>query len=225
MNLNDMKTVELRKLAGSLGIKGMSSARKEQLIPVIEAKQAEAAPKAKSPKSKRCAVCEIRPAHPSTAEGMTCIPCYDEAGWENAHSDHGHNDIDTYTVDNTHFNEQAEVDAYIAETKREMEECWICQPSLNKATGAKERVGTARLGMKFNVTIKADGATKAAEVTALLKARGLSGAKVTDTRDGVMLELPKAGIVCVWSASGKRIVTQVNGKNVRNVSEILQKLA
>jgi hypothetical protein len=236
VNLENMTTVELRKLAGQVGIKGMSSGRKADLldklyqmkVEIDNQRQAVVNPEPKAPKGratkKRCAVCEIRPASPLTAEGQTCELCYEEAGWENAHSDHGHDDIDTYSLENTHFTEQAEVDAYIAETKQEMESCWICQPSLNKASGAKVRVGTPRLGMTFNVTIKADGATKATEVKALLKARGLSGAKITETDGGVMLELSKAGIVCVWSDSGKRIVTQVNGKNVRNVSEILQKL-
>jgi len=239
VNLEIMTTVELRKLAGQVGVKGMSSGRKADLldklyqmkVEIDNQRQAEQKPvvtpeskPAKATGKKRCAVCEIRPASPLTAEGMTCELCYEEAGWENAHSDHGHDDIDTYSLENTHFTEQAEVDAYIAETKQEMESCWICQPSLNKASGAKVRVGTPRLGMTFNVTIKADGATKATEVKALLKARGLSGAKITETDGGVMLELSKAGIVCVWSDSGKRIVTQVNGKNVRNVSEILQKL-
>jgi hypothetical protein len=236
VNLENMTTVELRKLAGQVGVKGMSSGRKADLldklyqmkVEIDNQRQAVVTPESKPAKStgkKRCAVCEIRPASPLTAEGQTCELCYEEAGWENAHSDHGHDDIDTYSLENTHFTEQAEVDAYIAETKQEMESCWICQPSLNKASGAKVRVGTPRLGMTFNVTIKADGATKATEVKALLKARGLSGAKITETDGGVMLELSKAGIVCVWSDSGKRIVTQVDGKNVRNVSEILQKLA
>jgi hypothetical protein len=78
---------------------------------------------------KLCTVCEIRTQYTGAAGGETaprlsdmCNPCYAEGGWENTHSDGGHDQIlaGTHTTD----------DAY---TISDMEFCWICHPELNLA--------------------------------------------------------------------------------------------
>lgn len=97
---------------------------------------------------KLCSICvalkrptprPVAPKHQRDEQGMSgdmdyCVPCFVEAGWENEHSDDGHEDIDTYTVAGTIFQTQDELDDYVAQTKKRMEECWLCHPALNQAT-------------------------------------------------------------------------------------------
>jgi hypothetical protein len=75
---------------------------------------------------KLCTVCEIRTQYTGTGVGVDDAPhlsdmcnlCYTEGGWENTHSDEGH---DAETMD---------------------DDCWICHPNLNRAARpAKERTG------------------------------------------------------------------------------------
>jgi hypothetical protein len=97
--------------------------------------------------NRKCEICNTRPVgNEAKAEGFKyCDPCYTEANWENTHSDYGHDDIDTYSLENTTFKVQAEVDRYISDTKVEMASCWICHPELNEATAAyTPRTGTPR---------------------------------------------------------------------------------
>lgn len=79
---------------------------------------------------KLCTECGTRPQVPGDVE--LCSVCSDFAEWENSHSDHGHGDIDTYSLENTIYTDQADVDAYIAETKIEMVNCPVCHPELDK---------------------------------------------------------------------------------------------
>lgn len=65
---------------------------------------------------KICTVCNARPQYtgggddPAPSGSKMCNPCYTEGGWENTHSDEGHED-----GGNLH------------------EPCWICVPELNLA--------------------------------------------------------------------------------------------
>lgn len=79
---------------------------------------------------KLCDICGIRNAVSTSVNNGTdgmCVPCYDEAGWENTHSDGAHDDIAAGTYEN--------VDEAVY-----MESCWICHPELNKAK-APAKVG------------------------------------------------------------------------------------
>jgi hypothetical protein len=89
---------------------------------------------------KLCIDCGTRRAQSHTPEGRMCDPCYDYAGAENEHGDMGHDDIDTYSVENTTFNTQAEVDAYIANVKIDMKSCPVCHPELDPRSD-KPRTG------------------------------------------------------------------------------------
>lgn len=78
---------------------------------------------------KVCIDCGLRPQVSGNIE--LCTGCDEYAGWENTHSDSGHYDIDTYSLENTTFSRQVEVDNYIADTKIEMESCPVCHPELD----------------------------------------------------------------------------------------------
>jgi hypothetical protein len=81
---------------------------------------------------KLCVDCGQRPYVSSDIE--LCAQCEDYAGWENTHTDHAHDRIDTFTLDNTIFNRRAKLDQYIAETKVEMTACPVCHPELDPRT-------------------------------------------------------------------------------------------
>lgn len=81
----------------------------------------------------------VAPKDRRRAEGMSgdmdyCVPCYTEAGWENTHSDQGHDDLDSYTLENTTYVIQAELDAWLVSEREVTKECWICHPELNQAS-------------------------------------------------------------------------------------------
>jgi hypothetical protein len=66
-----------------------------------------------------------------------CIPCYEEAGWENTHSDAGHDAIQAKPESERTAEELAEIDG-----------CWICFPELNDAKKEHApREGRSRAGM------------------------------------------------------------------------------
>lgn len=134
-DLRAMKTVELRKLAALGGIKGQSSARKEQLLSLLERvqihqdEQAEAAAAAKPvKKATGCEDCGRKvnkKNHPSL-----CDVCLDYAGWENTHNDANH---------------EALLDSMDSAEVEETTECPVCHPELDPRTARK--TGRSRLGM------------------------------------------------------------------------------
>lgn len=88
---------------------------------------------------KLCVTCQDRPVarlgeDQAANSAESCTPCFDEAGWENSHSDGGHDSLkerlshDGYVP--TSF-EQAEM--------TEMDKCWICHPELNDALVPRRR--------------------------------------------------------------------------------------
>ncbi len=164
----------------------------------------------------KCEICNIRPV-PSLQvrdnAGMSrdmkyCVPCYEEAGWENTHAD-GH---DEENVD---------------------EHCWICVPELNEAQREyAPREGTSREGMVVHVTIRATGVEKAAEVIAQLPSIESWDTKVAKPtkRNGQVTKLVFASTVQTfelrWDFQGRFITGTVteDGKTrkVRNVAEALR---
>lgn len=85
---------------------------------------------------KLCTVCNTRTQYtgpgddPAPRLTEMCNPCYTEGGWENTHSDGGHDAIKagTFVADN--------------HTAMDMQICWICNPEMNLA----QKVTTPRTG-------------------------------------------------------------------------------
>jgi hypothetical protein len=152
-----MNVTDLRKAFSAQGIKGFSSANRAAFNAAIEAAEIEAytedaarAPKpvvavTVAPKSKNlCIVCGERRGMSAAKRnemgigrdfGNQCFPCYEEAGWENAHSDSNHAAI-------------LEVPDALRtqEDLSEINGCWICFPELNQAK-RPARSGRSRAGM------------------------------------------------------------------------------
>ena len=227
--LENLKTVDLRKLAGSMGIKGQSSARKEQLIPIITAaiefdhevalrENAERAPKAPAkPKGKRCEICGIRPigspnknsyGDRAQAKAMGyCTPCLTEAEWDNVHSDDDHENL-TEKVDG----------------------CWTCYPEANEANADYVAPkGVSRVGQKLHVSLRATGETKADETIAQLPVGTWTEMKTTERGTFLIIKLAEKTMTLGWDAAGRysyaaSTVAKIGGKSrkVRNVSEALR---
>lgn len=199
-----MNAMETRKLAQELGIKNAAKFKKdvlERMIAEVQAakRNAELAvsktkPAAKKA-SKRCTICATRPAggKEAKAEGFSdyCDPCWNEANWENTHSDHGHDDAGCVAMG---WDSQESLDA-----------CWICHPELNKAS--KEYVakgaGTSREGMRMTVPVRGAAQEKVAAVIAQLP-EGTEHSTVTDEFKMVHLTI-LAGpvrITLAWHADG-----------------------
>lgn len=85
---------------------------------------------------KVCAACNTRTVgtgpgtDPESAKGVgVCTTCYELAGWENTHSDSGHEDPEGSDS---------------LDLANEMDACWVCHPELNLAkdhTPAKAKAG------------------------------------------------------------------------------------
>lgn len=243
--LENLKTVELRKLAGQMGIKGMSSARKEQIIPVITAKVeadytealAEFATRTAAtakPKGNRCSICGIRPVggkgtgdreHAKTMG--YCTPCLTEAEMDNAHSDYAHEE---------RANAEEGTASYPTDAERaEMDTCWVCHPELNEANAEYVAPkGVARKGQKLHVSLRASGETKANETIAQLPEGANATVSVAKSGTTVLTVVVSSGdvtkvLTLVWDAAGRysypqSTVSTKGGKasKVRNVSEALR---
>lgn len=159
-----------------------------------------------------------------------CNPHATEAGYENEHSDYGHEGFEKLTVRGSSFKNKAELDAHKAQLREETKDCWICHPELNEAQ--KEyapRSGTSRAGMVINVSIRAAGETKAAEVTAKIETLGFAAKVAVAKKTGdVSLLLKGDGVefLLFWDARGRFTGGSVkqDGKvrKVRNVAEVLR---
>ena len=177
---------------------------------------------------KVCEICSTRPVGSGTgdqdATGAYCNPCYTEGGWENTHNDGGHDAILAKIADKKRLtaNQKAET--------AHMTGCWICHPELNEAKKAYTvRQGTSRAGMVINVSIRAAGETKAAEVIAKIEALGFSAKVAVAKKTGdVSLLLKSDGIefLLFWDARGRFTggAVKQDGKTrkVRNVAEVLR---
>jgi hypothetical protein len=214
MNLSELKTTDLRKVARDLEIKGMSSANKATLIPAIEAKQAEfeAIAKPSRMQSRRCVSCETRPATKESPEGQLCKLCLEEAGWENTHSDQGHEEMLKADEDSLGYT---------------LGDCWICHPELNRASAEYvAKRGTSRIGQVMHVTLRASGEEKAAQTIAQLSKAWT--ADVTNSKGVTYLRVALGGVsgTMVWDAQGRTTggTYTVEGKTrkIRNVAELLR---
>ncbi|ADU06422.1 hypothetical protein ML5_0880 [Micromonospora sp. L5] len=226
-------TTGLRKQARELGIKGMGSANKATLLPLVTAevtrRNAEelAAAKAEAEKAaseakpapakkadKGCRSCGVRNVGTGSGDSTDrdaaravelCVPCHEEAQWENAHSDHGHDAL--------------------PEDAAERAGCWICYPELNRASADyKGRYGTSRAGMKVNVTRKMTSRQKAE-----LVAQQLTAFKISEQRDGGVTltgECPTGPVELRFTAKTfDHKNSRVGGKKVLNVAAALRRIA
>lgn len=164
----------------------------------------------------KCTICNVRPV-PSKKiridEGMDssmlyCIPCYTEAGWENAHAD-GH------------------------DAENQDDSCWLCFPELNEATKAyAPRTGTSREGMVVHVTIRASALDKAAEVIAQIPNAESYAIKIVKPvkRNGHVTKLTFTSATqdfdLRWDQAGRFVGGTVSedgkARKVRNVAEALR---
>lgn len=156
-----------------------------------------------------------------------CRPCATEAGWENMHSDDGHDGIANGGGNAEEFGGQAELDRVI----EAMKSCWICKPELNHAGfDPTVRVGTTRQGMRLTVPVRAPGKVKAEAVKAQLP-EGYSASIRTEKGRTTLRASCKFGgvkLVLHWDAarggfvSGTAQATNGTFKRVRNASEALR---
>lgn len=178
--------------------------------------------------SKRCEMECGRPASSESPEGRICAPCLEEAEWENLHSDNGHEGIDTLEIGNTNLRSKKAFNAFVAETKAEMESCWVCHPEFNKAKEIYvQRTGTSREGIKLSVPPKADAKTKALSVAAKIEGRHFEKGSVKVRTVKGITTLRAGEVTLTWDVNGRFVSagSSVNGKKVRNVSEALRVLA
>jgi ribosomal protein S14 len=250
LDLASMKTVELRKIAAQAGVKGMSSARKGQLLEVLapmkaeqdraaklEEQSAETAKKAqaqaradsKGKARKTCVICKTRPG--MTASQLQflglgrdyadqCQPCHVEAEWENAHSDRNHEAFNAETW-------VPETTERVVDLIEETKDCWICHPELNEAAKTyAPRSGSSKAGMKIHakgsVRDKIEVVKRAAMERGLSMAIEETGGQYTAKINGLQLS---------WDASGRYDYAGSSWANggkvtkVRNVSEALRILS
>lgn len=138
---------------------------------------------------KICNICNVRPVDRMAAIEDACVPCYEEGGWENAHQDNGHDELNEvlakldetgavelrklapkHGVKNAGKFKSAELREMIrVAIRRETVGCWICFPELNEAQKVKKtrtpsEVKVSRKGQKINVPLRAPGELKAAVV-------------------------------------------------------------
>jgi len=182
-------------------------------------------------KSRRCVMGCGRPADSSTPEGLSCTPCDTKAGYENAHSDNGHDTIEKLTVKGSVFKTKAELEAWRDSERVFMAECWICDPSLDlSAKTYVERQGTSRAGVRHSVPLREAGQVKAAIVAEKLGESFHTEIKVAKKADRVTLVAEGAGetMELLWDLAGRFVTgtwsVNLDGAHdrirlVRNVSE------
>lgn len=181
---------------------------------------------------KLCNICNIRPVDKAAGIDDACVPCYEEGGWENAHSDNAHEALSAVAEDaktagavelrkiapkagikSAAKYKSAELRAMILEAvEREQTGCWICHPELNEAQKtpraprkrAASVVGISRKGQKINVPLRAPGELKAQVV---IRAAGEERAALTMLGGGVcVLDVSIDGTTTLhlaWDADGR----------------------
>lgn len=182
---------------------------------------------------KLCGICKTRPVSnsqelPLGIKGTMCTPCYDESGWENTHSDHGHDRINALVEAAAELSttDQDELDSYMAS-------CWICHPELNEASESYvPRKGTSRAGMVMNTGHNWAPKTKADVIAAAVKEAG--GTSKTKSEDGnLVITVRLAGgstMKLAWDAQGSYVYAKsvwtvpgsIKSIKVRNVAAALR---
>jgi hypothetical protein len=205
-----------------------------------DAKKAEAtAEVAKAQPKNRCRSCEARPIGGGSGEENDrdyartvelCVPCAEEAGWENSHGDYSHAALadGSLTWKGTSYKTKKAFDEWATDERASMERCWICHPELNRASvDYAGRTGTSREGMVIVVPVRASGKEKAEAVAAKIpfesKVRTVKG--VTTLRAA---QEKGATLVLVWDERGRwdysasRVEVDGKARKIRNASEALR---
>lgn len=222
-----MNAIETRKLAQELGIKNVAKFKKaelDEMIAAIEAERAAAAKKAAKPtkvqkmlSGKICSICEVRPVGTGPGDDDRayakeygyCNTCMTLAGWENAHSDYAHDDIEPQSDDETDT------------SGRKFSDCWVCHPELDATREAYvPRAGVSRKGQKLTVTLKATGEQKANEVAEQIGAEF----RITINSKAGVITLKVQDLVIRWDAQGHFLYGQsfLGTKKVRNAAEAIR---
>jgi len=181
-----------------------------------------------------------------------CVPCYEEGGWENQHSDSAHDTLSTVAdaaktagavelrklapkagIKNAGQHKSAELREMILKAiEAEQAGCWICHPELNEARMEDATIinfvkpeRASRKGQIINVPLRAPGEVKAAVV-----AKAAPEARVETEKFGtVRLDLTTSAFVLIlaWDAEGRydysRSVAVVDGK-ARKVRNVAEAL-
>lgn len=207
-SLEAQKTVELRKLAKTYDVKTtggrpVNSGRKADLIDSIlrsietlrtrdeavreAARKSEKAAKA----AKVCFECGKAKIDFKTQgrDSTMCEPCFEYAGWENTHSDDGHDDY--ATIAQIRQNRIDFDDAHVDVRLDEMRECPVCEEhKMGPFALAPSNATVGRKALRFEADAKAAG------WTALARNSG--------ARDGVSLVTARRGdeeITLAWDGS------------------------
>ncbi|TNH23959.1 hypothetical protein FHG89_25965 [Micromonospora orduensis] len=234
--LSQQTAAQLRETARKLGLSPSAKMTKDKLIGLIYAKTTPATPTeegagseapaetstepasaaaAKPARKNACRSCGTRSIGSGSGDSNDrdtakavelCVPCHEEAQWENEHSDRGH---DSLPADS-----------------EERAGCWICRPGLNRASAEYVgRAGTSRAGMTINVPLRADGKTKAATVAEKLAAMKVES-KIRRFKGEEILTAKIGGteLRLVWDERGRYVYAEstFNSRKVRNVSEALR---
>lgn len=89
---------------------------------------------------KLCLNCQTRPASNDTAEGLFCNVCDELAGYENQHSDWGHDEVAAGDTGDWKI-------ALIQTVEADMRSCWVCHPEFVPAL-PKPRTGHTNTAAK-----------------------------------------------------------------------------
>lgn len=149
---------------------------------------------AKKTSRKMCQVCSKRPVDRKTQgrDSTMCLPCFEYAGWENTHSDNGHD----MTIEGTESDEQV----------AEKAECPVCQGN----DPANDVVKTKANGSKAGRTVSKPMAVasrsfdaKAKAFATIAKAAGWKAHthKVSETSCQVIATLGTETVSMVWENS------------------------
>lgn len=177
---------------------------------------------------KICNICNIRPVDKNAGIQDACMPCYEEGGWENAHSDNAHDTLTEVAeaaktasavelrklapkagIKNAGQHKSAELRAMIVDAvEAEQTGCWICHPELNEAqrTPKTRKASTgerpSRVGQVINVPLRAPGEVKA-EVT-MKKIGKPQASNISTSAGNVVLSVTLVGLTLrlVWDAEG-----------------------
>lgn len=222
-NLPGVSATELRKMAPQFGLKGMSSARKADIIAAITevlnaqifeaereaelaAIEAESKPNPVATKRGFCTECGRK--EDFRGSGL-CEADRTYGEWENNHSDEGHGQ------------EGGNADGATPN------DCWVCHPELDERKAKRPQAGSSKAGMVVHA--KGDISAKVAVVREAAEARGLKVLaetlkheyRLVATGDGFELTV-------TWDGHGRydypKSGALVAGKvrKVRNVSEALR---
>lgn len=218
-------TVELRKFAQQLGLKGLSSANKATLVPAVTAeverreaekaakKAAKAPAKAKAPKVER---------RRYSADEL--------AGYENHHSDNGHDAINAgkVSVKDWTFKSQKALDEFIESERVIMADCPVCHPEkVITVNLSEQRYAESRQGMVMHVKRGMTAEEKAQVVVEALKVAGVPS-RVSNHKGEVTVSTRLRGDDVKLVFTRKTLdstVSRIGSKRIHNVAAALRIIA